>query len=419
MTGLSNSKGLPTGAIFGFTNMLLSAMRGKQPAKMAVVFDAKGPTFRHEKGRQDKANWPPAPDDLIRQIPRIHELVEAFRLPVLMVPGFEADDVIATLASAAKEEGQPVVIVSGDKDLMQLVGEGVTMWDPQKDKVYDPAAVAEKWGALPEKLLDLFALIGDVSDNIPGVPGIGPKTAATLIEQFGSLEAILSNLDKVTQKRAQTSLANNKDQALLSRDLIRLDHHVPLQVTIDDLSVVEPDTDRLRELFKEFEFKRFLADLPATKGLDYSGYVTVTTPAQLEELVRSLRRIGTFAVDTETTSTEPVRADLVGISVAAEAGKAFYIPVGHDEGKQLPKEEVLRKIGPLLEDETLGKIGQNIKYDMIVLKKEGMEIRGVVCDTMLALSPSRSRTPWAFTGRPRGDLPGTSDDPDQGPHRRG
>ncbi len=392
MGGLSTSKGVPTGAIFGFTNMLLRTLREKQPSKIAVIFDAKGPTFRHEKYSEYKANRPPAPEDLIQQFPRIHEIVDAFRLPRLMVPGYEADDVIATLTRSAREQGLRVVIVGGDKDLMQLVDEGVLMWDPQKDQVYDGDAVTKKWGVPPDKLGDLLALMGDSSDNIPGVPGIGPKTAAALIEKFGSLQGVYSNLDKVTQKKAQAGLANHKEAALLSRELVTLDSHVPLEVAIEDLSAAEQDDTRLRELFKEFEFKRFLADLPATQTLAYTGYETITTHEALDRLLEKLTQVGKFAVDTETTSEQPVRAELVGISLAAEEGKAFYIPVGHERGTQLPKTEVLRKLGPLLEDPSLLKVGQNIKYDMIVLKKEGVEIRGITCDTMLAsylLDPGR------------------------------
>ncbi|MEW6348155.1 MAG: DNA polymerase I [Thermodesulfobacteriota bacterium] len=392
MGGLSTSKGVPTGAIFGFTNMLLRTLRERQPGKIAVVFDAKGPTFRHERYPEYKANRPPAPEDLVQQIPRIHEIVDAFGLPRLMVPGFEADDVIATLTRSAREQGLHVMIVGSDKDLMQLVEEGVLMWDPQKDQVYDGDAVTKKWGVPPEKLGDLLALMGDSSDNVPGVRGIGPKTAAALIEKYGSVQGVYSNLDNVTQKKAQTSLSEHKQEALLSRELVTLDAHVPLEVGIDDLSTAHQDDAKLRELFKELEFKRFLADLPATQTIDYTGYETVATHEALDRVLAHLTQVGSFAVDTETTSQQPVRAELVGISLAAEEGKAFYIPVGHEVGTQLPKAEVLRKIAPLLEDPNMLKAGQNIKYDMIVLKKEGIAIRGVVCDTMLAsylLDPGR------------------------------
>ncbi len=207
---LSNSKGFPTGAIFGFTNMLVKTLRDRRPKYVAVVFDSRGPTFRNEKYSEYKANRPPMPEDLGVQIPRIHEVVDAYSLPSLSVPGFEADDIIATLTEQARERGWNVVIVSGDKDLMQLVGEGVQMWDPQRDAVYDPEGVRKKFGVGPDRLTDLLSLMGDSSDNIPGVPGVGQKTAAGLLEQFGSLEGVYENLDKITQKKTREKLSESR-----------------------------------------------------------------------------------------------------------------------------------------------------------------------------------------------------------------
>ncbi len=392
MGGLSNSKGFPTGAIFGFCNMLAKTMKDRSPTRIAVVFDAKGPNFRHEMYPAYKANRPATPEDLRLQIPKIHEIVEAYRIPSIAIPGFEADDVIATLSREAKEKGWQVVIVSGDKDLTQLVGGGIVMWDPQRDVLYDPEGVAKKFGVPPELILDYMSLVGDASDNIPGVPGIGPKTVGNLIQQFGSLEGVYSNLDNISQKKVKENLAKNKEIALLSRKLVSLSDHVPVDLKLEDLVILEPDSEKLREIFRELEFKKLMEELPARRTLDFSGYCTIVTMEDLLEWVETLRRIGRLAVDTETTSTEPMRARLVGISLCAENGKACYIPVGHTYGNQLNKEEVLSVLRPILEDDNVEKYGQNIKYDMIVLKKEGVDIRGIVCDTMLAsylLDPSR------------------------------
>lgn len=390
--GLSNSKGFPTGAVFGFTNMVMKTLKDKSPKYLAVVFDAPGPTFRHKRYADYKANRPSMPEDLRVQIPKIHDIVQAYRLPSLAVAGYEADDIIATLTRRAEQKGWDVVIVSADKDLMQLVKEGVLMWDPQRDISYDSGAVAKRYGVPPAQIRDLLALMGDSSDNVPGVPGVGQKTAAQLLTEFGSVENVYANVDRITKKKLKENLIGNKDKALLSHELVGLDHEVPLKIGLEDLVRVEQDGERLRELFKDLEFKRLLSELPARKTLDFSAYSTIVTRNELLEWLDRIRALGTFAVDLETTSTEPVRADLVGISLCAEKGKACYIPVGHDYGEQLPKQEVLDLLRPILEDESLRKVGQNIKYDMIVLKKEGVEIKGVDCDTMLAsylLDPSR------------------------------
>jgi len=392
MGGLSNSKGFPTGAVLGFTNMIMKTLKDKAPKYIAVVFDAKGPTYRHDKYPAYKANRPSMPEDLRLQIPLIHEIVDAYALPSLSEEGFEADDIIATLARGASEKGWEVVIVSADKDLMQLVGSGVLMWDPQRDTTYDPEAVRNKFGVPPDQLLDMLSLMGDSSDNIPGVPGVGQKTAAQLIQQFGSLEELYSHVEQVSQPKIRNNLAANRDKAILSRELITLNYEVPVGKTPEDLVPGEYDADRLREIFKELEFKRLLGELPAQKALDFSGYCVITTMSDLEKWGADLKKAGKFAVDLETTSEQPVRAELVGISLCAQDGEACYVPVGHVKGKQLPKKDVLAALGPILEDESIEKVGQNIKYDMIVLKKEGVEVRGIVCDTMLAsylLDPSR------------------------------
>ncbi|MDQ7783173.1 MAG: DNA polymerase I [Desulfomonilaceae bacterium] len=390
--GLSNSQGFPTGAVFGFTNMIVKTLRDKSPSRIAVVFDAKGPTFRHEKYTEYKANRPEMPDDLRLQIPKIHEVVDAYRLPSLSVEGFEADDIIATLTRQALEKGWKVVIVSADKDLMQLVGDDVLMWDPQRDTVYDSAGVERKFGVPPSGVRDLLALMGDSSDNVPGVPGVGQKTAAKLLREFGSLEQLLARLDDVGQKAVREKIRNHEDKAVLSRDLVGLNPEVPLQLSVEDLTQDQQDVERLRSIFRELEFKRLLDELPPEQGLDYSGYETIVRMEDLDRWVTNMSEIGRFAVDLETTSQEPVRADLVGVSLCAEGGKACYVPVAHTEGTQLPKADVLTALKPILEDEHLEKVGQNIKYDMIVLMKEGVQIRGIACDTMLAsylLDPGR------------------------------
>lgn len=390
--GLTTSKGFPTGAVFGFANMLVKALKERLTDRVAVVFDARGPTFRHEKYAEYKANRPAMPEDLQEQIPKIHELVDAYNLPSLSAEGFEADDIIATLIEEARERGRPVTIVSGDKDLLQLVGDDVDMWDPQRDKVYTPAEVEKKYGVTPDKIGDLLALMGDSSDNIPGVPGVGQKTAAALLQEYGSIEGIYENLESLTKKTIKKKLAENKDKAELSRSLVQLVSDVNLESGIADLVVGEPDTARLRELFTELEFKRLLDELPAGRGLDFDGYGTLTDIEAIREFAAGAAQAGRFAVDLEATSHQPVRADLVGISMSYEEGRACYIPVAHEIGEQPDKKAVLDILKPLLEDESIEKIGQNIKYDAVILKKEGIDVNGIGCDTMLAsyvLDPSR------------------------------
>ncbi|MGC8659089.1 MAG: DNA polymerase I [Desulfomonilaceae bacterium] len=392
MGGLSNSKGFPTGAIFGFTNMLMKTLRDKNPSRIAVVFDAPGPTFRHEKYPLYKANRPQAPQDLVIQIPRILDLVRAYKLPMISVEGFEADDVIATLTEQAKLLGWNVIIVSADKDLTQLVSRGVVMWDPQKDALHDEAGVKEKFGVLPSQMLDFLSLVGDSSDNIPGVRGIGPKTATNLINEFGSLEEIYDKLGKISKPKLRETLESHRDNAFLSRELVKLDDHVSLDTDIKELLIVDPDTESLRQMFREYEFKRLLDDLPAVKTLDFSGYKTVRSLEELQAIISEIQQRGIFAVDLETTSLAPVSAKIVGISLCAKEGRPYYIPVGHCRGPQLPKNETLDLLKPVLENPEISKVGQNIKYDLIVFRGEGIDIRGITCDTMLAsylLDPAR------------------------------
>jgi DNA polymerase I len=392
MGGLSNSKGFPTGAVFGFTNMIVKTLKDKSPSYVAVIFDAKGPNFRHEKYPAYKANRPPMPEDLRLQIPLIHEIVNAYRLPSLSVQGFEADDIIATITRQAREKGWAVVIVSGDKDLTQLVQDGVRMWDPQKDVIYDQEGVKKKFGVPPDLIVEYMALTGDTSDNVPGVAGVGPKTAAKLIEEYGSVEGVYAAIDRIGQKKLKENLLKHKDHAFLSRDLVRLSDDVPTDKSLDDFVVVDQDSSRLKELFHELEFKRLLGDLPAERTLDFGGYAAITRMEDLHAWLEAVRKQGELSVDCETTSEQPVRAQLVGISLCSIPGKACYIPVGHIRGTQLPKRDVLDALRPVLEDETISKIGQNIKYDLIVFKREGVNIAGIGCDTMLAsylLDPSR------------------------------
>jgi len=392
MGGLTNSKGFPTGAVFGFAAMIVKTIADKAPKRLVVVFDAKGKTFRNDIYPLYKANRPSMPEDLRLQIPKIHEIVDCYGIPSLTLEGYEADDIIATLTREAISHRWNVVIVSSDKDLMQLVSAPVTMWDPQRDTLYDSTLVREKFGVAPDRLLDFMALTGDSSDNIPGIPGIGPKTASKLISDFRTLESIYEHLDQIPKEALRRKIADNRESAFLSRRLVELCDTVPISMQIDDLVLGEPDVEALRNLFIELEFRKFLSELPRERTLDTTRYRTVTRHDDLKDCIRTLSDTKRFAIDLESTSRFPVEAELVGISLSVGSGEAWYIPVGHVSGQQIPKHEVLSSLKPILEDDKYEKIGHNIKYDLIVLKKEGIHLKGISCDTMLAsylLDPAR------------------------------
>jgi DNA polymerase-1 len=397
--GLSNSKGLPTNAIFGFTSMLLKILKDHKPDGVAVVFDTKAPTFRTELYEAYKANRPEMPDDLAVQIPYIKKVVEAFRIPSLEQEGYEADDLIGTLAKKAEQDGLEVVIVSGDKDLLQLVSEKVIVLDTMKDAQKGLREVKERFGVTPERLPDIMGLAGDSIDNIPGVPGIGEKTAVDLIKRFGSLDSLLDKVNKAAEKELKTKVRENliahKDQALLSRDLATIDTHVPLEIRWADFLLSLPDEEILRPLFKELEFHKFLQDLFAQKTVSYENYHLITDEEGLGELVAGLQEADNFSVDLETTSRDPIIAKVVGLSFSHRPHEAYYIPVGHDYPgvpTQLPASQVLGSLKPLLEDAKKGKYGQNIKYDYLVLRRYGVRIAEIACDTMIAsylLNPTK------------------------------
>lgn len=392
--GLSTSSGLPTNAVFGFANMLLKVIKEKTPDYFAVAFDPKGPTRRHSEFADYKAHRPPMPRDLVPQIPYIHRLVQAFRIPVFVIEGQEADDVIATIATQARGMGMEVTIVTGDKDILQLVGPGITVYDTLKEKTYGPKEVEERFGVPPEQMVEIIGLMGDQTDNIPGVPGIGEKTAQALIKQYGTIENVLAHAAEISKPRLRQSLLEFSSLARQSRELALLHKDVPIDLNFDSLRLKQPDNAELLSLFRELEFTSLLkivAPEPSAAG----EYRTVLKEEEFRDLVRLLEASAEFSLDTETTSIDPMRAELVGISVAIEPHRAWYIPIGHsypDAPSQLDQEMVLSGLKPVLENPGIRKIGQNMKYDLLVLRRYGIRIAGAYFDTMIAsyvLNPNK------------------------------
>ena len=392
---LSNSSGLPTNAVFGFTRMVIKLMEDRRPEYAVMLFDAKGPTFRHELYPDYKANRPAMPEDLSVQIPIIKDVTRGFNLPVIEKSGFEADDLIGTLARLAEDAGFHVVMVTGDKDFVQLVTDRAVIWDPMKDETIDRAGVHEKFGIEPRQMIDVMGLWGDSADNVPGVPGIGQKTALSLIKQFGSMAELYRQVQTITKKKQKENLITYKDQARLSRDLVTIDVHMPLSFDPDSFRVTEPDNQKLTQLFKEMEFRQLQQSFGGTIETRPKAYRSVQTHRALLDLVKHLEKAPFFALDTETTSVDAMRAKLVGLSFAMRPDEAYYIPCAHDYpgvNEQLELADVIKWLKPVLENPAIKKIGQNIKYDWLVLSHYGIDLGGVDFDTMLAsylINPSK------------------------------
>ncbi|MCB5226459.1 DNA polymerase I [Alishewanella sp. 16-MA] len=420
---LTNSKGEATGAIYGVVNMLKSLLKQYQPSEMAVVFDAKGPTFRNEMYQEYKAHRPPMPDDLRSQIAPLHLIIEAMGLPLLCISGVEADDVIGTIARQASAAGRHTLISTGDKDMAQLVDEHVTLINTMNNTLLDPISVKEKFGVGPELIIDYLALMGDKVDNIPGLPGVGEKTAAALLQGLGSIEHIYQQLDQVATltfrgaKNMAAKLAEHKAQLALSYQLatIKCDVELPYQLT--DLQIRPTDKQQLSELYRQCEFKRWLAEIlsdsdtntagtsqqlenattthtatehtadePVRQVIDRSQYQTVLNEQQFTALLQEINQAELTAFDTETTSLDYMQAELVGLSFATAAGKAWYLPLAHDylgAPAQLDRQWALAQLQPWLEDNNKAKVGQNLKYDQSVLARYQLTLRGIRFDTML------------------------------------
>ncbi|ATF94912.1 DNA polymerase I [Cedecea neteri] len=417
---LTNSRGEPTGAMYGVLNMLRSLILQYQPTHAAVVFDAKGKTFRDELFEHYKSHRPPMPDDLRAQIEPLHAMVKAMGLPLLAVSGVEADDVIGTLALEAEKAGRPVLISTGDKDMAQLVTPGVTLINTMTNTILGPEEVQAKYGVPPELIIDFLALMGDSSDNIPGVPGVGEKTAQALLQGLGGLDTLYANPDKIAElsfrgaKTMAAKLEQSKELAYLSYKLATIKTDVELELGCEQLEVQQPAAEELLAHFKQYEFKRWITDVEAGKWmqakgakpaaqpqktaeieaepeapasqLSYDNYVTILDENVLIEWIERLKKAPLFAFDTETDSLDNVSANLVGLSFATEPGVACYIPVAHDyldAPEQISRERALELLKPLLEDEKALKVGQNLKYDRGIMQNYGIELRGIAFDTML------------------------------------
>jgi DNA polymerase I len=393
--GLTNSKGLPTNAAFGFTRMLIKLIEDRSPEYVAMFFDAKGPTFRHEMYQDYKANRPPMPEDLSIQIPYIKEITHGFNIPVIEMQRFEADDLIGTYGCRAEKAGFWVVMVTGDKDFVQLVTDRSVIWDPMKGKTIDIKTVRADFGLEPSQMIDVMALSGDASDNIPGVPGIGPKTALSLIQTFGSIDRLYEQVHTIAKKKQHHNLVQYKEQALLSKKLVKIDIDVPLSFHPEKFRFKGPNNAKLSTLFKNLEFRQLQQTFPEPPDLSNKNYHAIFDLSALSDLIGRLGTAKQFAVDTETTSKDPMKAELVGMSFSITPGEAFYIPFGHDYPDaplQLELQKVLRLLKPILENPDIKKIGQNIKYDWMVLKRHGINLSGVIFDTMLAsylINPSK------------------------------
>ena len=402
------SDGLPTGAVSGFCSMLFKLLEDSKsnenkhkPTHFAVIFDSARKTFRNEIYSDYKANRSEAPDDLAPQFEYIRKSVLAFNLPSVDLINYEADDLIATYVDQILKKGAKVTIVSSDKDLMQLFKNKVRIFDPMKNKFISEEDVQNKFGVDPSKVIDVQALAGDSSDNVPGVPGIGVKTAAELINKYGNLEKLLKSAHEIKQNKRRETLIENKDKALISKQLVTLKHDAPVNINLSEFKLKEIDKDKLFKFLREMEFNRLLSsaiskygepDLEGIKNetvskktlnsINKKNYHLIKDLKEIDDWINEAEEVGEVAVDTETSSLDPHQADLIGVSLSSKIGKACYIPLGHKSQKNLNKELVLKKLKPLLEDSSIKKIGQNIKFDFIVLFKHGITI-STMEDTML------------------------------------
>ena len=387
LPNLTNSRGEPTGALLGVANMLKRLLNEDNPDYIAVVFDAKGPTFRHELYPEYKANRPPMPAELRQQVEAILDFTRMLGLPLLQVDGVEADDVIGTLAAAAEKAGMNCVISTGDKDMAQLVTDHTTLTNTMTNTDMDRGGVKAKFDVTPEQFVDFLALTGDTSDNIPGVEKCGPKTAAKWLGTWGSLDEVIDHADDVGGKIGE-NLRASLEQLPLSRELARIRKDLDLERTPKSLKREKVDEQRLAEALKRYEFNSWLQEMDKKSGSEppKTDYRTITTFAQLESLITELAGSELIAFDTETTSLDSMQAELVGLSFCMEAGTAAYIPVGHNypgTPEQLDLDGVLERLKPLLENSALPKVGQHIKYDMNVLSLYGIQVQGVAFDSML------------------------------------
>ena len=390
---LTNTKGQPTGAIYGVVNMIKRLIKDYQPKQIAVVFDAKGKTFRDEWYPAYKAHRPPMPTELSSQFKPLIDFLKALGLPLLIIDGVEADDVIGTLAHQATQEGLPVVISTGDKDMAQLVNEHVTLINTMSNQRLDEAGVKEKFGVTPLQMIDYLTLVGDTSDNIPGVTKCGPKTAVKWLTQYETLDKLIANANDIGGKIGEYLRADIPRLAL-SKKLVTIKTDLALPLTLSDLTPQPADREQLIALTQVFEFKNWLKDLlaedesntaePLAPTQQKTPFEVITTPAQFNHWLQKLKSCSLFCVDTETTSLDAIRANIVGIALAIDSAEPAYIPLAHDDGTpQLERDAVLAELKPILEDPRIGKLGQNLKYDYNVFKNHGITLKGIVYDTML------------------------------------
>ncbi|MFC1666598.1 DNA polymerase I [Candidatus Omnitrophota bacterium] len=401
---LRNSKGLPTNAIYGFILMLKKLLDTQNPDYLAVAFDLKGPTFRHKKFKEYKIKRKPMPDDLVLQLPMIKEIVSAYNIPIFEKEGFEADDILATIAKkVSKEKHIDVCIVTGDKDILQLVDENIKIYSTHKEGlVYDENAVRERFSGLgPESMVDLMALAGDATDNIPGVRGIGEKTAINLIKEFNNIENLYNNLDRITNESKKKILADDEESARMSKELSALDLSVGIDIDVETMRVIAPDTKKLSGLFKEWEFKGFAKEIASCDSdiRREACYKTILTQKEFDLFLGELKKQKELVLDFETTSENPLKAMPVGISFCWKKANAYYVPLvnknqAHAAGahKDIEIGRALEALKPVLESEDIKKIGQNLKYEKLILSERGIELKGIYFDTMIAsylLNPSK------------------------------
>ena len=397
---LINSKGENTSAVFGFLNSLLRIIEDQQPDYLAAVFDTPEPTFRHKIYPEYKATREKMPDEMREQLPRLKQVLDALNVAVIEMPGWEADDIMGALAKQAESQSCETFLVTGDKDFLQLVSPLIKIYNPRRAgedvEILEEQGVMKKIGLPPTKIVDYLSLMGDSSDNVPGVPGIGPKAALEILTQFDNLEDVYSNLDKIKRETIRKKLSEHKDQAFVSRELVTLHTEISLKVKIDELERKSPDPVRTFKLMKELEFHSLLDRFSGYEKVDNLNYITIKDLEQLNELVIKLKSCHHFTLDLETTDVDPMRADIVGLSFSWKEKEAYYIPVvseriaatldlfSEKKFRGLPLKTVLDSLNPILEDKSIKKCGQNVKYDILILSRLGIEVTGIDFDTMVA-----------------------------------